>query len=121
MVGMSKEVFPLCQHLDSLVDDLRRMIPEALEEFEVEAIHKARVTTRRLKAALDLLESALDADHSKPFARLGRKLRRRLGPMRDVDVMLEHLDEIKPTSPLAAAVDWLRQRLLRDRLESREK
>src|SRR5262245_20898256 len=112
MAGMSKEVFPLCQHLDSLVDDLRRMIPEALQDFEVDSIHKSRVTTRRLKAALDLLDSALDPDHSKPFAKLGRKLRRKLGPMRDVDVMLGHLDEIKPESPHAAAVDWLRQRLL---------
>jgi CHAD domain-containing protein len=112
---------PLCQHLDSLVDELRRMVPEALQEFDVEAIHKARVTTRRLKAALDLLDSALDPDHAAPFAKLGRKLRRRLGPLRDVDVMLSHLDEIKPTSPHAPAVEWLKQRLQRERDRAREK
>src|SRR5262245_38390715 len=112
---------PLCQHLDELVDELRKMVPQAIQEFDVEAIHKARVTTRRLKAALDLLDSALDPDHTEPFARLGRKLRRRLGPLRDIDVMLGHLDEIKPTSPHAPAVEWLKQRLHHDRDRARDK
>jgi CHAD domain-containing protein len=112
---------PLCRHLDGLVDDLRKMVPQAIQEFDVEAIHKARVTTRRLKAALDLLDSALDPDHTQPFARLGRKLRRRLGPLRDIDVMLGHLDEIKPTSPHAAAAKWLEEKLHRDRDRARDK
>jgi CHAD domain-containing protein len=66
------------------------------------------------------LESTLDKDHAAPFAKLGKKLRRRLGPLRDIDVMLGHLDEIKPSSPHAMAVDWLRARLLRDRHSARE-
>src|SRR4051812_43418946 len=94
--------FPLCAHLDALVDELRGFVPAALQQFDKEAIHRARVTTRRLKAALDLLSPCLDSGHQKPFANLGRKLRQRLGPLRDVDVMLGHLDEIEPDARFSA-------------------
>jgi CHAD domain-containing protein len=117
----SADRLPLCNHLDTLVETLGARIPRALEEFDEESIHQARVTTRRLKAALDLLESTLDKDHARPFARLGRKLRRRLGPLRDLDVMIGHLNEIKPSGPHGAGVDWLRATLLRDRVQAREK
>jgi CHAD domain-containing protein len=119
MSKKAREEFPLCRHLDALVEDLRGFVPEALEKFDSQAIHKARVTTRRLKAALELLETVLKEDHARPFSRLGRKLRRRLGPMRDIDVMLGHLEEITPDSKLAAPADWFRKRLLEDREEQR--
>jgi len=120
MSNLSKKVFPLCQHLDALVDELRGRVPGALDKFEEDAIHKARVATRRLKAALELLSTVLNEDHSRPFERLGKRLRRRLGPMRDIDVMLSHLDQIKPTSPLTPAAEWLRQRLIEAREHARE-
>jgi CHAD domain-containing protein len=120
-MSKSEEVVALCQHLDGLVEELRGRIPQALMDFDQEAIHQARVATRRLKAAIELLETKLDPDHSGPFARLGKKLRRRLGPLRDLDVALGHLDEIKPRSPHGPAVEWIRGRLLRDRLAARER
>ncbi|HVT87451.1 MAG TPA: CHAD domain-containing protein [Tepidisphaeraceae bacterium] len=103
--------FPLREHLDKLVEDLHQLVPDALEQFDEESIHKARVTTRRLKAAVELLDSVLDSDHAKPFAKVGRKLRRRLGPMRDMDVMIGHLDDIPQASKFAPAVDYLKQQL----------
>jgi CHAD domain-containing protein len=111
---------PLTTHLDNLVDELRRMIPAALEQFEEESVHKSRVATRRLKAALDLLEPVLNKKHTKPFAALGRKLRRRLGPLRDADVMLKHLDELKAEGTLAPGATWLHERITEDRHNARE-
>ena len=55
------------------------------------------MATRRLKAALDLLKPVLSDEHLKPFSKVLKKFRRRLGPMRDLDVMIEHLGEIKPS------------------------
>jgi CHAD domain-containing protein len=111
---------PLVVHLDSLVSDLCQRVRPALEEFDQEAVHKARVGTRRLKAALELLSRVLDRGHRKPLARIGKKLRRRLGPLRDVDVMLHHLDEIgSAAQPAAAGAQWLRDRLLCDRDKAR--
>jgi CHAD domain-containing protein len=105
----------LTAYLDDLVDELRRMIPDALDQFESEAVHKSRVATRRLKAALDLLEPVLDKKHAKPFAELGKKLRRRLGPLRDGDVMLEHLETLRADESLAPATKWLHERVAADR------
>jgi CHAD domain-containing protein len=106
-------------HLDALVDELRRHVPPALQQFETDAVHKARVATRRLKAAVDLLSSCLDKDHARPFAKLGRKLRRQLGPLRDADVMIGHLDEIRKATKAASGAAWLRQRLVREREAAR--
>ena len=41
----------LLAYLDDLVDHLRRLVPKALRGNNPEAIHDARVATRRLKAA----------------------------------------------------------------------
>jgi CHAD domain-containing protein len=110
----------LCLHLDELVQELARQVPLALHGFEMNAIHKSRVATRRLKAGMDLLKPALAQSRRKPFARATRKLRRRLGPLRDLDVMLEHLDEIRSRKH-ADAVAWARQHLIDERERIRAK
>src|SRR4051794_12290305 len=90
-----QETFPLLKYIDDLVESLRGLIPKALKEWDVEAIHHARVSTRRLKAALDLLEPVLPGGQRRPFAKVLRNLRRQLGPLRDMDVMLSHLKELQ--------------------------
>jgi CHAD domain-containing protein len=121
MSKKSDDAYPLCQHLDELVDELRQRIPDALQEYDEGAVHKARVATRRLKASLELLKSVLDQDRARPFAKFGKKLRRRLGPLRDTDVMIGHLDEIKPESKLAEPSAWLNERLKKGREQARAK
>ena len=109
------DTFPLCKHLDSLVDALRKFVPAALQEFDEDSIHKARVTTRRLKAAIEMLNSLLNPEHARPFARVGKRLRRRLGPLRDLDVMLRHLDELGNNPAMGAAVKWIAEVFRKDR------
>src|SRR4051812_26428693 len=87
------DAYPLLQYIDELVDALRTLIPKAFKEWDIEAVHQARVSTRRLKAALDLLEPVLSAQQRKPFGQVLKKLRRQLGPLRDLDVMLDHLKD----------------------------
>ncbi|MBC8106534.1 MAG: CHAD domain-containing protein [Anaerolineae bacterium] len=103
----------LLTYLDELVEHLRRLIPGAIRGSDADAIHDARVATRRLKAALDLLETAIDHRRLRPFANTLRKLRRRLGPLRDLDVMGDHLRELaKDADPdRATAIDWLEVRV----------
>ena len=111
--------FPFLSRLDELLKELCENVPAALKEFDPEAVHEARVATRRLKAALDLLKSVLSDAHRKPFAKALRKLRRRLGPLRDADVMIEHLGELSAQS--APAADWLKERLIESRDKARAK
>jgi len=88
---------PLLRVMDELVRDLRGLLEPALRRGETEAIHDARVATRRLKAALDLLEPAVGRSAIKHLRKATRRLRRTLGPLRDSDVMLEQLEAALPT------------------------
>jgi CHAD domain-containing protein len=101
---------PLLKYLDSLVENLRKLMSAAVSGDDQDAVHDARVITRRLRAATDLVESVVSKRCRKPFDRVGKSLRRQLGPLRDLDVMLEHLDEFKQPR-LEPAVEWMRQRL----------
>src|SRR5688500_12013541 len=107
--------FPLVAYADGLVETLRRLVPQALAEWDEESIHQARVATRRLKAAVDLFCPVTSDERRKPFARIGRRLRRRLGPLRDLDVMIGHLDALARNRTHAQAATWLSQRLRADR------
>jgi CHAD domain-containing protein len=106
----------LVKYLDSLVEKLRELISAALSGEDVDAVHDARVITRRLKAASDLVEPVVSKRCRKPFDRVGKSLRRQLGPLRDADVTLEHLDEFKQAK-LQPAIKWLRDRLAHQRQE----
>jgi len=111
--------FPLLTYLDGLVEDLRQLTPKALKDWDADAIHDARVATRRLKAAMDLLKFVLSDDHRKPFNKVLKKLRRRLGPLRDMDVMIEHLEELGKSAVSAATVEWMKAQLRRRRDQAR--
>jgi len=102
--------FPLLKYLDSLVDSLRKLIASAVTGENEESVHHARVATRRLKAATDLLKPAISNRCRRPFNRVTRLLRRQLGPLRDLDVMIEHLAEFKQPKN-QSAVEWLSARL----------
>jgi CHAD domain-containing protein len=110
---------PLLEYLDHLVDDLLRLVPLALREWEPDAIHQSRVATRRLKAGLDLFRPMLSDDARKPFAKVTRRLRRRLGPLRDLDVMLGHLDELSRIKRHTTANAWLTNQLQAQRERAR--
>src|SRR5580658_8035718 len=109
MSKRDKTNFPLLDHLDSIVEDLRNLVSSAVSGEDVEAVHDARVATRRLKAATVLVDEIVSSRYSKPFNRVGKCLRRQLGPLRDLDVMLEHLAEVK-TPKYRDAIQWLRVR-----------
>jgi CHAD domain-containing protein len=101
-------------------------VPLAVRTADRSAVHYARVGTRRLRAALDLLGPVLPQDRrAGAFARSLRRLRRALGPLRDADVMLGHLEERSKQSRHAAATEWLvgqfarRRESLRSRASSR--
>jgi CHAD domain-containing protein len=108
---------PVLKYVDSLVDSLRKLIPSAVTGENDKAVHDARVATRRLKAASDLVKPVVSRRCRGSFNRVGRLLRRQLGPLRDLDVMLEHLGEFKQPR-LQPAIQWLRQRLGEARQEA---
>ena len=118
-IAPTERASALCEYMDELIESLRKDVPSALKEFDEDAIHDTRVATRRLKAAIDLLEPVLNDEHRKPVAKAGKKLRRRLGPMRDLDVMIDGLEPIKKLARHKQAAQWLQDRLNAARDEAR--
>jgi CHAD domain-containing protein len=87
--------------------------PEVLKHEEIEAVHKMRVASRRLRATLDAYEVI---GSSKPFKRIYRQIKEIadiLGKARDTDVMIEDLSaRLKKVSPSEeAGLLWLIDRL----------
>jgi CHAD domain-containing protein len=75
------------------IDLLRTYHQAVLETGAVEAVHKMRVTTRRLQASLDLLEGEMNAPKMK---RRLRRWRRALSLVRNYDVFLELIEKESP-------------------------
>ena len=72
------------------VTALGRVLPAA-GKGDVHSLHQARVASRRIRAALPLVATGKKADK---LARSVRKLTQALGPVRELDVELEILDEL---------------------------
>jgi len=106
MAKRSRRGFRLGAYLDEMVSHLRERVPLALGEGREKAIHEARVATRRLKAGLDVLRPVLSDEPRKRFGQTLRNLRRRLGPLRDLDVMIGHFEKLKAEPAHARAAQW---------------
>lgn len=83
----------LVEIIRSQLGALRNYHGAVLETEAVEAVHKMRVTTRRLQASLDLLEREMKIQKHK--GRL-RKWRRKLSLVRNYDVFLELIEQETP-------------------------
>ena len=79
---------------------------------DVTGIHQSRVATRRLREALPLVASG---SASRKLERTIRRLTRALGPVRELDVALQTLDELEQTDVPRGAIACLRQLIASER------
>jgi adenylate cyclase len=80
---------------------------------DVHAIHQARVATRRLRETVGLVPSR---SKGRKLERVVRRLTRVLGPVRELDVALQMLDELQHAGDVPrAAVTCLRQLMAAER------
>jgi CHAD domain-containing protein len=115
-MGASRNAeFLLLRYLDHLVEELQTRLDKAVSNPKAEDIHKGRIAARRLKAAIDVLRPVVSEKHRKPLSRACKKLRRRLGPLRDSDIMLLHLQEIAKQARHQAAARWLAGQIKKER------
>ena len=87
-------------------DDVRK-------QEDIEAVHKMRVASRRLRATLDAFESCADHTSFKKINTRVKKLADALGTVRDTDVMISGLSNTMQeiASEEQAGVQWLIDRL----------
>jgi CHAD domain-containing protein len=79
-----------------------RALPEACGG-EVEAVHKARVASRRVREALPVVLADVPAKKASRLARGFGRITRALGPVREIDVTLAVLETAQAKFPDAAA------------------
>src|SRR5687768_6772589 len=85
---------------------------------DVALVHQARVATRRLREAVPLI---VPGARGRKFERRMRRLTRALGPVRELDVALQTLDELSTAGAIpAASIARLKQeiRLERERVHA---
>lgn len=86
---------------------------EVLKHKDIEAVHKMRVASRRLRAVLDAYEAACDPKRFKKVYRQVKEIADILGKARDTDVMVADLQQQLAQAPEASqpALQWLIDRL----------
>jgi CHAD domain-containing protein len=105
----------LKQRLTALLDAM-----PAAQAGDTRSVHQARVATRRLREALPVLRASLDEDALGRAERQVRKMTRALGPVRELDVALAHLDELAAHHAVPTrAVSRLRHALAREQFARR--
>jgi CHAD domain-containing protein len=80
----------LLKHLQALDDEIEGV---RSGKADIEFIHRARVATRRLRAAMPLFPSCLPKKKGKAWLKIIRGVTRALGEARDADVQMEALEE----------------------------
>jgi CHAD domain-containing protein len=105
----------LNQRLTTLVDAM-----PAVQAGDMRSVHQARVATRRLRETLPVLRVSVDGEEIGRVRRQVRRMTRALGPVRELDVALAHLDELASQRILSpGALTRVRQTIARERLERR--
>ena len=78
--------------LKSRLERFTRML-QGVESGDVRAIHRTRVATRRLRELLPVLE--LDGKTADKLGKRLRRITRRLGEVRELDVLLAMIDDMR--------------------------
>lgn len=105
----------LRQRLETLIEAM-----PAAQAGDVRSVHQARVATRRLREALPVLRKSLDAHAIDRARQRVRRMTRALGPVRELDVSLQHLEEFANRGVVnGRAIATVRQSISRERLRRR--
>jgi CHAD domain-containing protein len=99
-------------YLREQLDAIVAHAPKALQTGDPKAIHQARVATRRLKALCDVAEPIVGGRGLAELNEFGRLLRKRLGDLRDLDVLRELL-----VGERSAGAKWLHEQFDRERAD----
>jgi exopolyphosphatase/pppGpp-phosphohydrolase len=86
---------------------------EVLKHEDIEAVHKMRVASRRLRAVLDAYEATCDAKQFRRVYRRVKEIADILGEARDTDVMVEGLQQRleREEEKARPGIQWLIDRL----------
>jgi CHAD domain-containing protein len=94
--------------LAELVSEVRQRAKAIHGTFDADAVHDMRTATRRLRTALEVFGAGASKRDRKPVERELQRVARRLGEVRDLDVLIEALGSTPELHPVRTA--WNRAR-----------
>ena len=99
-----------------------KAIPEAIKGKDIEAVHRVRVSSRRLRAAMDVSTDCFPAKWYRPLHKTAKEITQALGEVRDRDVLLEALanERADANETAKAGIDFLVPNIKRDRKRARK-
>lgn len=113
---------PACEYLRKQAEKLAGHLEGARTAADMEDVHQVRVASRRMRAALRLFEDCFDPRLADPCRKQLKKLLKRFGPARDLDVQIVYLEEeIKSLDKKQKALRPGMARLLLRRRQERQK
>jgi CHAD domain-containing protein len=98
--------------LDRLAKSVRDEADSLLEDADPDAVHDTRTSTRRVRTALEIYGDLAPAKRRRRDERELRRVAHRLGAVRDLDVLIETLDD--GLAPLRDAWPNERRKALKD-------
>jgi CHAD domain-containing protein len=105
----------LKQRLQTLLEAM-----PAAQAGDVRSVHQARVATRRLREALPVLGGAINPEALVRARRQVRRMTRALGPVRELDVALIHLEEFAQRTVVSdRAIARVRHAIVDERMQRR--
>jgi len=97
--GIMRNKLNVCRYSSQIISEyLRRFLVErkgVLNSSEIEPVHRMRVASRRLRAALNAFKGMLPAKKTKIWTREISKIGRVLGQARQLDVQIKFLESAK--------------------------
>ena len=109
------------EYLADAIDSLFAQLP-GVRDGDAEAIHDARVATRRIRGALPVVAPLLSSAEVEALRRTTRKAGRALGHARDTDVALALVEELERRTPrIASSLAALRCELLEQHAAARRR
>jgi len=94
--------------------DSASALPEGVRQGkDAECIHRMRVACRRLRYAMTVFDDCFNKARHRFWIRVVRKIARRLGVARDLDVQLSILDKLRHALPSRAYLPGVRRVQLR--------
>ncbi|MGA2682273.1 MAG: YfcE family phosphodiesterase [Candidatus Bathyarchaeia archaeon] len=78
-----------CEAIVDLLDGFEESIDGVIENEDIECVHKTRVTSRKIRAALPLFQPCFSSKKYKRWTKEIKKVTRLLGEARDLDVQID--------------------------------
>ncbi len=102
-------------------EEVWKLLPKAMKGDDPEAVHAARVASRRLRAAMDGAAGVFPKPWYRSLHKSAKTITRTLGNVRDQDVLLGKLAADRENADAAErpGIDYLAERIVADRADAR--